>query len=63
MARGRNAGRKLAALRKKVESRCMVCGQKMKGLKTRKTCSNKCRKRAHEERKATGGVQAPLELD
>lgn len=62
MARGREAARKLVALRKKVAGECMVCGEKFHGYVGKLTCSDRCRKAASRMRKRLGGVPGRLAL-
>ncbi len=40
-------GRRLAAMREKVEGNCKVCGQPFLGTTKRRFCSSRCRQQAH----------------
>jgi MYND finger len=46
-------GRALAALRRKVEVKCAVCGKVVKGSKVRRYCSDACRQEAYRKRHKT----------
>ncbi|MDM8559416.1 hypothetical protein [Candidatus Parabeggiatoa sp. HSG14] len=45
-----NAGKKLAALRKRIKKNCVVCDRVIIALKQAKYCSNRCRQRAKYQR-------------
>ena len=52
-------GRYFAAKRVQVSLPCVVCGAELRGLKTRRYCSNACRQRAKRQRaKSTASVGA-----
>src|SRR5687767_13727855 len=43
----------LAAMRRRVDRRCVVCGRQMAGVTTRRqTCGEACRSRLYRERRA-----------
>jgi len=52
-AKSTHVGKELAALRKRVQKNCVVCGRKMVALKQAKYCSNRCRQRAKYQRQKT----------
>lgn len=43
--------RALAAMRRRVETTCPVCGKTMTGMRHRRTCSDACRSKAYRLRK------------
>jgi hypothetical protein len=47
----REAGRRFAALRQVVTSRCEICGDEITGTLKRRYCSNKCRVKASRQRR------------
>jgi hypothetical protein len=52
----REAGRRFAALRQVVTSRCEICGTEITGTLKRRYCSNKCRVKASRQRRQGEGV-------
>lgn len=52
-AQSTNAGKELAALRKRVHKKCAICGRDIIALKQAKYCSNRCRQRAKYQRQKT----------
>ncbi len=46
----REAGRFFAALRRRVQGRCEVCGAPFEGTVRRKYCSNRCASRVYRAR-------------
>lgn len=47
----RRIGQESAARRRVVIARCAVCGAEIRGLKTRRYCSDACRAKAYRRRK------------
>lgn len=45
-----NAGAALAAMRAIESKQCVVCGEEIKGLKSKKYCTEKCKQKAKYER-------------
>ena len=43
-------GRKAAALRRRGEGRCVVCGQAFEGYLNKRYCSHRCAQRAYRQR-------------
>ena len=54
---GSEAGRALAALRRRVTVPCTVCGAPITGATHRRYCSDACRSRAYRARKCEQGEQ------
>ena len=55
-----NPGQDLQAMRKIVDSKCVICGEPIRGTKKKKFCSNKCQQKDKYQKQKDKSPQRKL---